>query len=327
MNLKNKIIITTSAIVAIVLFFVACFAFDTEKKDKNEEQRIEFYNNTLSVPYIPAELSFAGEKVPLDVYWVKERLEKEMIIIAYQHSKTIQTIQRMPRFFPVIEQILKEEGVPEDFKYLCVTESNLENVISPAKATGYWQFLDATARSFGLVINEDIDERYDLEASTRAACKYLKGAKSRLGSWALAAAAYNMGETGVKKNTERQKTSNYWDLSLNQETSRYLYRILAYKLIFENPEIFGVKIANTELYQPIPTKDYEVNGPILDLYEFANANNLTYLELKMLNPWLRNTKLTAAGHKGRKIKLPITPKIATEELVKQVKHPEKMFGE
>lgn len=326
MNLKNKIFITTSAIFVIVLFFVACFAF-TQEDEKREEMSIENqYNNTLSVPYIPADLSFSEEKVPVEVYWVRERLEKEMIIIAYQHSKTIQTIQRIPRFFPVIEQILKEEGVPEDFKYLCVTESNLENVISPAKATGYWQFLDATARSFGLVINEDVDERYDLEASTRAACKYLKGAKERLGSWSLAAAAYNMGETGVKKNTERQKTSNYWDLSLNQETSRYLYRILAYKLIFENPKIYGVRISNAELYQPIPTKEYEVKEPISDLYQFAVNQGVTYLELKMLNPWLRNTKLTV-HYKNRKIKLPKTAKITTDQLLRKVDQPEKMLGE
>ncbi|MDR2979873.1 MAG: lytic transglycosylase domain-containing protein [Bacteroidales bacterium] len=326
MKITNKTILIFAGIISILSLVFACFAFTQEDIEKHDPNIVVRYNNTLASPYLPMEISFAGENVPLEVYWVRERLEREIVIIAYQHSKTIQTIQRMPRFFPEIEKILREAGVPEDFKYLCVAESNLENVISPAKATGYWQFLEATAKSFGMTVNEDVDERYDLEASTRAACKYLKGSKDRLGSWTLAAAAYNMGEAGLKKNLERQQTSNYWDLSLNQETSRYLYRILAYKLIFEHPDAYGVKLTNAELYHLIPTKDYSVTEPITDLYQFAIDNKVTYLEMKMLNPWLRNTKLTV-GYKNRVIKMPKNPKITTAELLRKVEHPERMFGE
>ena len=326
MNLKKRVFITATGIIVIALAFVVCYAINTDEKINEEVKIPEYYNNTLATPYVPAELSFAGEKVPMDIYWVHENLEKELIIIAYQHSKTLHTFKRSPRFFPVIEKILKEEGVPEDFKYLCVAESNLENVISPAKATGYWQFLESTGKSFGLTINEDVDERYDLEKSTRAACKYLRGCKGRLGSWALAAAAYNMGEAGLSKNMEKQQTNIYWDLYLNQETSRYLYRILAYKMIFEYPQQYGVKLCKADLYYPVPFKEYKVEEAIPDLYKFAQNQGVTYLELKTLNPWLRNSKLTI-GAQQYTIKLPEKPKTKFTELFNNVDKPCELLGD
>ena len=320
MELKKKILITGSIIIAIVSTVIICSAINTEKEVESKIEIPNHYNNTIASPYMAPKVSFAGEEVPLNVYWVRENLEHELIIISYQHSKTLHTFKRSPRFFPIIEKILKEEGVPEDFKYLCVAESNLENVVSPAKAAGYWQFLAATAKSYGLVVNEEVDERYDLEKSTRAACKYLKGSKARLGSWALAAAAYNMGEAGVSKQITAQSTQNYWDLFLNQETARYLYRIIAYKMVFEQPQKYGVKLTKADLYYPVPYKEYSVDTSILDLYQFAAEQNITYLELKKLNPWLRNTKLTINPQRYT-IKLPTKSKIEFFELINSVENP------
>jgi rRNA maturation RNase YbeY len=251
-----------------------------------------YYENVLASPFLPESLTFAGEKVPLHIYWVRERLEKELTIVVYNHSRSIMILKRSPRFFSIIEQILKDNDIPEDFKYLCVAESGLENVVSPAKAAGYWQFMENTAKIYSLTVNDEVDERYHLSKSTRSACQYLKNAQSRFGSWTLAAAAYNMGENGVSKAIEKQLAQNYWDLYLNQETSRYIYRILAYKLLFEFPKKYGVKITKKELYYSIPTKEYKVTGAIDNLYLFAKEQGITYLELKMLNPWLRDIKLT-----------------------------------
>lgn len=295
MNRKQKIVTIITSISICILIVISCFAVNiNEKKLIAEEEGEGFHdgNNVIASPHIPSYLSFADENVPLHIYWVKERLDREIINTVYQHSRTLQTLKRVPRFFPVIEKILQEEGVPEDFKYLCVAESNLENVISPAKATGYWQFLESTAKSYGLIINEEVDERYDLEKSTKAACKYLKDSKKRLGSWSLAAAAYNMGEAGLKKNIDQQRTNIYWNLHLNNETSRYLYRILAYKQVFENPQLYGVKVYENELYNPIECVDFPVSEPINNLYQFCEDQEITFLELKILNPWLRNSKLT-----------------------------------
>jgi len=293
-------------IFTIVPLFLAVILTAVSNKEivpHQQENEPEYYNNVIASPYIPDKLTFAGEEVPLDIYWVRERLDRELINVVYQHSRTLQTMKRTPRFFPVIEKILKEEGVPDDFKYLCVAESNLENVISPAKATGYWQFLESTAKSFGLQINDEVDERYHLEISTRAACKYLKGSKRSLGSWALAAAAYNMGEGRLKKNKVSQQTDEYWDMFLNEETSRYIYRILAYKIVFENPEKYGLKVRENELYYPVPCDEIDINKSIPSLEAFALEKGISYLELKILNPWLRSTKLTI-GNKEYKIKIP-----------------------
>lgn len=319
MKYYKKKILRTVGLLAICSLF-CCFTIKTDQIEEEKKETPSQYTNVLAAPYIPEKLSFAGEKVPIETYWVRENLDKELIIITYQHSKTIQTIKKRPRFFPVIEKILKEEGIPDDFKYLCVAESNLENVVSPAKAAGYWQFLESTAKNYGLTVNEEVDERYDLEKSTRAACRYLKNSKDNLGSWALAAAAYNMGENGVKKNMEKQQTNHYWDLYLNQETARYLYRILAYKLLFEQPEKYGVKLYHADLYYPVPVKIYPVTAPIYDLYQFAKDQGISYLELKQLNPWLRNSKLTINYSKYR-VFLPEKPKATNATLLKSVDNP------
>ena len=201
-------------------------------------------------PRVPGNLEFAGEKVPLENFEVYERMEREFIVHTYFHSYTIFAIKRANRWFPVIEPILKENNVPDDFKYLMVAESNMENVISPAGATGFWQFMKETGIKFDLEINDLVDERYHVEKSTEAACKYLKESYDQFGNWTMAAASYNMGTNGTETQTGKQKTDNYYNLVLSLETSRYLGRIISLKYIMQNPGLYGFDIKENELYEP-----------------------------------------------------------------------------
>lgn len=257
----------------------------------------------ITSPYIPKAMEFAGEEIPLDNQTVRESLDRELITVSNQHTLTLLSMKRAARWFPVIEPILKEEGLPDDFKYLCVAESNLQNVVSSAKAAGFWQFMEKTAGLYGLEVREEVDERYNVELATRAACKYLIGSKNRLGTWSLAAAAYNMGENGVKNQMAAQSCSTYWNLYLNQETARYMYRILAYKLVMESPERYHFRLYADELYQPVEYDTVMVTKTVESLYDFAKGNNITYKELKELNPWLRAKKLTVAS-KSYVLKIP-----------------------
>ena len=263
------------------------------------------YQNVLTSPPLPNLIDFCGEPLPLHLYWVKEGLDRELINQCYQHSRTLLTLKRSTRFLPVIEKILKEENVPNDLKYLCIAESNLENVVSPAKATGFWQFMEATGKTYGLEINEYVDERYHLEKATRAACMFFKKLKNQFGSWTLAAAAYNMGENGLEKNIQEQQIDNYWELFLNQETSRYVNRCVAYKLIFENQDLYNIRIPVNEFYQPIHYKEIIIKKTIDDLRVYCTENNILYRQLKELNPWLRSTKLPVAANKSYVLRIPL----------------------
>ena len=202
-------------------------------------------------PEVPGYLVFAGERIPTENYEVKERIEREFIVNTYWHSATMLAIKRASRWFPVIEPILKTHNIPDDFKYLCVAESYLRNVISPAGATGFWQFMKETGKKYGLEIRSQIDERYNLEKSTAAACNYLKDAYEMFGSWTMAAASYNMGTNGARNQTQRQKANSYYNLVLNEETSRYIARIVALKYIMQNPAKYGFDIKPGELYHPL----------------------------------------------------------------------------
>jgi len=308
--IKKKVI---AVICGLIVFGLGIYAICSEniinaEYPPQQEVAPPLYENVLAPPPLPDHVAFCGEKAPIDIYWVKEGIERELITHCYQHSRTLLTLKRSTRFFPVIEKILKEENVPDDLKYLCIAESNLENVVSPAKASGFWQFMEGTGKSYGLEINEQVDERYHLEKATRAACKYLKKLKNQLGSWALAAAAYNMGENGLAKNMREQQVDNYWELFLNTETSRYLSRCIAYKLIFENQELYNIRIAATEFYKPIEYKEVVINKSIEDLRKYCTENNILYRQLKELNPWLRSTKLPVAAHKSYTIKVPVNKK-------------------
>ncbi len=322
---------TTIAIAILSILLVAsvgitlCLAFtDHPLKVKPIPN---YYSNKLTSPYLPESMTFAGEKVPLDVYWVHEALDREMVINTYQHSKTLRIFKLSTRIFPVVEKILKEEGVPEDFKYLCVAESGLENVVSPASAAGYWQFMPATAKVYGLTVTNDIDERNHLEKATRAACKHLKKCKNQFGSWTLAAAAYNRGEGGLQAAITSQSCNNYWDLWLNAETSRYVFRILSFKLLFENPQLYGVELCPAQMYHPIPTKELTVTASIADLPKFAQEHNITYKELRDLNPWIRNSKLVVPSGKSYTLLLPEKSKDYYRNLFKDCENPFMKIGD
>lgn len=261
-------------------------------------------NHQASTLSLPKQLSFAGEEVPLHIPEVIERLDREMHINAYWHTNTIFLIKRANRWLPLIEPILAQHGIPEDFKYLAVIESSLENVTSPRNAVGFWQLLKPTANELGLETNRWIDERYDPIRSTEAACRYLKKAYDRLGNWTLVAAAYNRGVRGIQNALENQQVDNYYDLLLNEETARYVYRILACKEILENPSRYGFKVDKTHLYETINYTYVRVSNDINDLVAFAKAQGITYKQLRMHNPWLQDSKLKVGRGKTYLIAIP-----------------------
>ncbi|MEE9448674.1 MAG: lytic transglycosylase domain-containing protein [Ignavibacteriaceae bacterium] len=258
----------------------------------------------IITPEVPDYLVFAGERIPTENYEVKERIEREFIVNTYWHSATLLAIKRTSRWFPLIEPILKAYNIPDDFKYLCVAESYLRNVISPAGATGFWQFMKETGQKYGLEIRSQVDERYNLEKSTVAACNYLKDAYEMFGTWTMAAASYNMGTNGAENQMQRQKTNNYYNLVLNEETSRYIARIVALKYIMQNPTKHGFDLKPGELYHPLKYYEVKLDSSVTDLADFAALYDINYKILKMYNPWLRENYLNNDEGKNYKIKLP-----------------------
>ena len=255
--------------------------------------------------YFPTAVDFAGENTPLNIADVNESFERELLVNANLHASTILILKRANRSFPIIEPILKKNGVPDDFKYLAVIESGLINAVSSAGARGVWQFMPETAKEKGMEVNEFVDERYHLEKATEAACKYLLTAKLKFGSWTLAAASYNGGMTGVNKQIDIQKVNNYYDLLLNDETSRYVFRILALKEIMKNPEKFGFEVPKQELYSIFQTRTIEVDSTITNLADFAISQGINYKILKIYNPWLRDSKLENKTGKKYSIQIPL----------------------
>jgi membrane-bound lytic murein transglycosylase D len=253
---------------------------------------------------VPKEISFAGSPVPLSIPDVHERLDKELQINCYLHSNTIILIKRANRWLPQMEPILKKYGIPDDFKYLPLVESNLLNASSPKAAVGYWQILEDSGEELGLEITKQVDERYDPLKSTEAACKYLRKAYDRLGDWALVAASYNRGVAGVKKAMENQKVDNYYDLYLNDETSRYVFRIIAIREIIEHPKKYGFNVSQLHLYEAEKLRYVEVNEDIKDLVAFARSHGSNYKLLKRHNPWLQDEKLLVKKGKTYRIALP-----------------------
>ena len=252
---------------------------------------------------VEGEIYFAGERVPLEDPDVRERLDRELLINLYRHSNTILDMKLANRFFPEIEKIMTEEGVPTDFKYMPMIESDFRDAYSNAGASGFWQFVPATAKQYGLEVNDKIDERYNVERSTRAACTYLKAAKERLGSWTAAAASYDFGMEGISGKMQSQHTSNYYDLWITIETSRYVFRMLAMKVIMANPEKAGYHITDDDLYQPFQYKTVDVDTTVNDLANFAEQFGLKYKELKLLNPWMRNSSLPNAARKTYQVRI------------------------
>jgi len=256
-----------------------------------------------TVPY-PTEMNFAGEKVPTSDNDVSERLDREMVTNINYHSNTTLVIKRANKVFPIIEPILAKNGVPDDFKYLAVIESSLVNAVSPAGARGVWQFMPTTAKEYGMEVTDQVDERYHLEKSTEAACKYLLDAYKKFGNWTLVAASYNGGMAGINRVLEAQQVSNYYDALFYEETGRYVFRILALKEIMRNSPKYGFDIPQNELYVNVPTKKLVVENSIDDLALFAIEQGTNYKTLKILNPWMRDKKLTVTTGRSYEIEVP-----------------------
>jgi hypothetical protein len=249
-------------------------------------------------------MTFAGEKMPLDNFDTRESLEREILISAYRHSSTILIIKRANRYLPLIEKILKKNNIPDDFKYLAAAESEYSNMISPVGATGFWQIMPETGREEGMEINTVVDERYDVEKSTQFACDYFLKSYEKYGNWTLAAASYDGGRAGIDEQIAIQQQNNYYDLLLSEETARYIFRAVAYKMIITDPERFGFNIGKDDLYPEVKFYEVKVDTAISSFSDFAGKFGTNYKMLKLLNPWLRKPFLTPKPGKEYLIKIP-----------------------
>lgn len=318
-----------------IFVFVAFAAFEgfyySRSKEKSasdtDYQKAFLHSNKIFSLVLPDKAEFAGEEAPLALYYVREGLDRELMVNTYWHSSTMLMLKKSNRYFHLIIPILKKYDIPEDFKYLALIESGLSNVVSPAGAAGFWQFIPGTGKHFGLEMSEQVDERYHLEKATEAACKLLRGSYNKFGSWTLAAAAYNVGEGRIAKELERQKASTYYDLYLPDETMRYVYRIIALKLLYEHPTQYGYYIRNKDLYPPIPTYTITIDSSISNLPVFARSMNVNYRILKEFNPWLRSDKLTNPARKNYTLTLPKKGFEEFDELLSEIDNAEQIFND
>ena len=303
-----------NVIFVIGLIFLAGLFINSVSKDEtralNNDNSEKLTDTTYVNKYnvyaltLPKDLKLAGESVPVNLPDVKERIDREFLVNTYWQSNGFLMFKRAHKYFPIIEKILKEEDVPDDFKYLAVIESGLTNAVSPAGAKGFWQIMKTTGREFGLEINSNVDERYHLEKSTRVACKYLKAAKARLGTWTLAAASYNGGMSGIARRLKKQEVSSYYDLLLGNETSRYVPRIVALKYILKQPHQFGYNFDDNDMYTSIPTTTISIDSTITNMTAFSKGLGINYKILKIHNPWLREAHLNNKSKRLYEIKIP-----------------------
>ncbi|QAA83052.1 lytic transglycosylase domain-containing protein [Aequorivita sp. H23M31] len=282
---------------------VSIHAVQEAPSDENLEKKLVNDYNIYALP-LPEHIDFAGEEVPLHDPDIRERLDRELLVNVYWQSNGLLLFKRANRYFPEIEPLLKKYGLPDDFKYLAVAESGLEYTSSPVGASGIWHFMKATGLEYGLEINDYVDERYNLEKATMVAAEYLKKSKARFGTWTMAAASYNAGVGGMSKQIGRQKQTSYYDLLLNSETSRYVFRILALKEIMTNPQKYGFNFREKDLYTNIPTYKVKVNTSVDDWAEWVKPYGINYKILKIHNPWLRDTYLKNASGKEYFIEIP-----------------------
>lgn len=294
----------------IFTFLITISSTSTEDATSTKEAEAEAAAASVHLPQqihsidITKTYDLAGEIVPMNMD-TRERLDRELSVNAYWHSSTLLNLKMANKYFPIIERILAEEGVPDDFKYLAVAESNLRNVSSSAAARGFWQFRKLAARELNLEVNSEVDMRYDIEKSTRAACRYLKKLKSRFGTWSNAAAAYNVGPTSFAKQQKAQGESSFYNMNINQETGRYLFRIIAIKEIMQNPDKFGFYLDPRDKYSPMDQVEYvTVTSSIPNLGDFARSHGISYRTLKYFNPWLTSGKLTVKKN-TYKVAIPI----------------------
>jgi membrane-bound lytic murein transglycosylase D len=290
----------------ILLFKLMNFSAEEETQKEGDIPYKEYFKEHYRIfsLQLPDSLNFAGEPVPMKDLDVREKLDRELHVNTYWQSHSILLHKRAHRWFPIIGPILEDEGVPEDLKYIPLVESDFRNQVSPAGAAGFWQFMKGTAKEYGLEVDGNVDERYHVKKATRAACEYLKKAYERYGSWTMAAASYNVGMSALDDRILQQKAKSYYQLKLNNETARYVYRILALKEIHQDPSEYGFHLRQKDLYQPYRTRTLKVDTPIDDLAEFAIEEGTGYKELKILNPWLREDHLDNASGKSYRILLP-----------------------
>lgn len=300
MKATKKMLLLGTVIVAGAL---SIYAVQDANTDENQKERLVNDYNVYAIP-VPDNLEFAGEPVPVESPDIYERMDRELLVNTYWQSNAFLLIKRANKYFPVIEPILAEYGVPDDLKYIAVIESGLTNAVSPAGARGFWQFMEPTGKELGLEINSNVDERYNLEKSTRAAAQYLKKSKERFGSWTLAAAAYNAGNYGISKQLDRQEVNDYYDLLLGEETGRYVFRILALKEILQDPRKFGFNFRDKDLYHDVPSYKVKVDTAVTDFPAFARNFGINYKILKIHNPWLREAHLNNRSRKEYLIELP-----------------------
>ncbi|HBG42271.1 MAG TPA: lytic transglycosylase [Porphyromonadaceae bacterium] len=289
MKMKKSLSLIFLPAVLVTILWVCLSGSDSQKIEEGQPQVLSM---TASVT-IPGQMVFAGEKIVFDRYDKHERMDRELNSFTYFHSTTLLLFKRANRLFPLIEPILKQQGMPDDLKYLAVIESSLDpRAVSSAGAAGLWQFISSSATQYGLEVSPEVDERYHIEKSTLAACRYLKSAYRKYGSWSAALLSYNGGQARITNELSRQAADEALDLWLVEETTRYYYRMLAVKLIFEDPQQYGFVIRPDQLYRPIRFKEINVSGSIPDLIAFAKQNGVTYAQLKDFNSWLRSDKLT-----------------------------------
>lgn len=305
MMFPDRKTILTASFLLLILVLTLSLTQGFKRPGQNPDDGSVYDTLTANKPYqLPEEVTFAGEKMPLDNFDTRESLEREILTSAYRHSSTILIIKRANRYLPVIEKILKENNIPDDFKYLVAAESEYSNMISPAGAVGFWQIMPETGKEQGMLINQEVDERYHVEKSTQFACDYVRKSYEKYGNWTLAAASYNGGRAAIDEQIEIQHQNNYYDLLLSEETARYIFRAVAYKLIITDPERYGFSIRKTDLYPELKYFEVKVDTSVTSFYRFAEHFGTNYKLLKFLNPWLRKPFLNITASREYLIKIP-----------------------
>ena len=303
--MKKKIPLISSCFILLLIISIFSFSSDEYSKNTSVLKNLKEKYTIFAIPKPTKNIYFANERVPIENPDIWERYDKELLKNTYWQSNTLLLFKRAEKYFPIIEPILKKNNLPDDFKYLALIESGLENVTSPKGAKGFWQFLKSTATEFNLEVNSEVDERFHLKKSTQAACDFLNSAKDHFGNWTLAAASYNMGKSGLMTQIKRQKSYTYYDLLLNDETSRYVFRILAIKEIFENPKKYGFQFRSEDLYKNIPTFLVMVDTTINSWADFSKDYGINYKILKLHNPWLRESNLKNKFKRKYYLQIPI----------------------
>ena len=308
------IAVVSVGIAAIIAIILSIRAIQIAEKRPVSLEQIALRSNDIE---FADDITFAGERVPLEMFNIRERYERELLSTCYFHSNTMLLVKRSKRWFPVIEPILREYGIPDDFKYLCVAESTLTNAVSPAGAVGFWQFMEKTGKEYGLEIHKDVDMRYNVELETEAACRYFLKSYEIYHNWTLVAASFNAGTRRLNKFLKEQKVHSYYDLLMADETERYIFRILAFKTILGNPERYGIYVSKDLEYQPLKYKTVIVDKTVDSWADFALEHDITYKLLKIFNPWLRSNSLKIKKGEIYEIKIPRRPFNLTADYCKE----------